>query len=71
MYSNSYQIVKGRREFLLHFLGENQNSPADVSDWVSTGSSLLDLAISNKAHGGVPVRKITEINGSYTGIFLK
>ena len=30
-----------------YFLGENQDSPADVSDWISTGSSLLDLAISN------------------------
>ena len=44
------------------FLDEGQ-APTDVAGWISTGSSMLDLAISNKAYGGVAVGKITELNG--------
>ena len=39
-----------------------QETPTDVTDWVGTGSTLLDLAISNRPHGGLGGR-ITEING--------
>lgn len=35
----------------------------DVKDWVPTGCTTLDLAISNRPHGGYPVGKITEITG--------
>jgi len=45
-----------------YFLDEEEN-PADVKDWVSTGSSMLDLAISNRPHGGLPVGKMVEFNG--------
>ncbi len=45
------------------FLDSDGNAPTDVTDWVSTGSSMLDLAISNRPYGGFPVGKITEING--------
>lgn len=34
-----------------------------VNDWVSTGSDILDLAISNKPNGGIPLGFITEIFG--------
>jgi recombination protein RecA len=40
-----------------------QEDPQMVSDWVSTGSTLLDLAISNRPHGGLPVGRIAELNG--------
>ena len=33
-----------------------------VSDWVSTGSTLLDLAISNRKNGGLPVGRIIEMS---------
>lgn len=36
---------------------------SDVTDWVSTGSSLLDLAISNRPNGGIPSGRITELTG--------
>jgi recombination protein RecA len=36
---------------------------ADAYDFISTGSSILDLAISNRANGGLPVGRITEISG--------
>lgn len=45
-----------------YFIG-GENTPTDVDEWVSTGSSMLDLAISNRPHGGIPVGRIIEING--------
>ena len=47
---------------IAYFLDEEEN-PADISDWISTGSSMLDLAISNRLHGGLPVGKMVEFNG--------
>lgn len=46
----------------VYFLDE-ENNPALVKDWISTGSSMLDLAISNRPHGGLPVGKLVEFNG--------
>lgn len=34
-----------------------------VVDWISTGSDILDLAISNRPHGGQPSSKIVEYAG--------
>ena len=45
-----------------YFLDEDP-APTNVSEWVSTGSTMLDLAISNRPHGGLPVGRIVEING--------
>ena len=47
---------------IAYFLDEQEN-PAEISDWISTGSSILDLAISNRPHGGLPVGKMIEFNG--------
>ena len=47
---------------IAYFLDEEEN-PADITDWISTGSSMLDLAISNRPHGGLPVGKMIEFNG--------
>jgi hypothetical protein len=41
----------------------DEDPAADVTDWVSTGNSMLDLAISNRPNGGFPVGRITEITG--------
>ena len=46
-----------------YFLDGGKDSPTDVNDWVSTGSTVLDLAISNRPNGGLPVSKIVEITG--------
>jgi recombination protein RecA len=35
----------------------------DVTEWISTSCAMLDLAISNRPNGGIPVGKITEIYG--------
>ena len=45
------------------FLEGETISPSDVRGWVKTGSSMLDLAISNRPDGGLPVGRITEITG--------
>ncbi len=47
---------------IAYFLDEQEN-PAEISDWISTGSSMLDLAISNRPHGGLPVGRMIEFNG--------
>jgi len=51
-----------KHQKVAYFLDEGSN-PTDVVDWISTGSTILDLAISNKPNGGVAVGKITELNG--------
>ena len=46
-----------------YFLDGSDTTPTDIKDFVSTGSTMLDLAISNKPDGGVAVGRITELNG--------
>ena len=44
------------------FLNEDE-APTNVSGWISTGCAMLDVAISNRPYGGLPVGRITEITG--------
>ena len=44
-----------------YFLDGSENTPTDLTEWISTGSSMLDLCISNRPNGGIPVGRITEI----------
>ena len=46
-----------------YFLDGSDPTPTDIKDFISTGSSMLDLAIANKPNGGIAVGRITEING--------
>ena len=46
-----------------YFLDGSDITPTDIKEFVSTGSTMLDLAISNKPNGGIAVGRITEING--------
>lgn len=46
-----------------YFLEGDADAPNDVNEWISTGSTMLDLAISNRPHGGLPVGRIIEITG--------
>jgi len=46
-----------------YFLDGSDTTPTDIKDFISTGSSMLDLAISNRPNGGIAVGRITEING--------
>ena len=51
-----------KHQKVAYFLEEDDN-PTDVTDFISTGSTMLDIAISNRPNGGVAVGKITELNG--------
>ena len=46
-----------------YFLDGADETPTDLTEWISTGSSMLDLSISNRKNGGIPVGRITEITG--------
>ena len=46
-----------------YFLDGAQQTPTDVKEFVSTGSTMLDLAICNRPNGGIAVGRITELNG--------
>ena len=45
-----------------YFLDEGDN-PSEIVDWVSTGCTILDLAISNRPDGGLPTGKLVELSG--------
>lgn len=47
----------------IHFLNGDDDESGDVMEWISTGDDILDLRISNRPHGGIPVGKITELMG--------
>ena len=51
-----------KHQKVAYFLEEDEN-PTDVTDFISTGSTMLDIAISNRPNGGVAVGKINELNG--------
>ena len=54
---------KGQNYKSAFFLDGDDDAPTNVNEWVSTGCSMLDLAISNRPDGGFPVGRITEITG--------
>lgn len=39
------------------------DSSANVEEWISTGSIVLDAVLSNRRDGGIPVGRLTEIAG--------
>ena len=45
------------------FFLDDEEDPSMVSDWISTGNSLLDLAVSNRKNGGLPVGRIISLEG--------
>ena len=51
-----------KHQQVAYFL-DGEDTPTDLVGWVSSGSSLLDLCISNKPVGGFPIGRITELNG--------
>jgi len=54
---------KGQNYKTAFFLDGDEDAPTNVHEWISSGCSMLDLAISNKPNGGFPVGRITEITG--------
>ena len=56
-------LNKQAKDQKIAFFLDNNDSPTNVEGWVSTGASMLDVAISNRPYGGLPVGRITEITG--------
>jgi recombination protein RecA len=46
-----------------YFLDGREDTPTDFTDFISTGATMLDVAISNRPHGGIAVGRITELTG--------
>jgi len=60
---NLNKKFKASNHKVAYFLDGDTDSPSDVKEWISTGSTMLDLAIANRPYGGIPVGRITEITG--------
>ena len=56
-------INKNNKTGVSAFFLDDPDVPTNVSDWISTGNTILDIAISNRPHGGIPVGRIVELNG--------
>ncbi len=54
---------KGQALKTAFFLEGDADSPSNVTEWISSGCDMLDLAISNRPNGGFPVGRITEVTG--------
>jgi len=44
---------------IAYFLDGREETPTDFTDFISTGNTMLDIAISNRPHGGIAVGRIT------------
>ena len=56
-------LNKQSKDQKVAFFLDGGDAPTNVHGWVSTGASMLDVAISNRPYGGLPVGRITEITG--------
>jgi len=50
-------------EQIAYFLDGREDTPTDIDDFISTGATMLDIAISNRPHGGLAVGRMIEITG--------
>lgn len=57
------ELNKNSNQDQVAFFLDSDNAATNVVDWVSFGSATLDVAVSNRAHGGAPVGRIIEITG--------
>jgi len=57
------ELNKTTKDQTVAFFLDSDAAPANIPGWISTGAAMLDVAISNKAYGGVPVGRITEVTG--------
>jgi recombination protein RecA len=46
-----------------YFLDGGEDTPTDFTDFISTGATMLDIAVANRPHGGIAVGRITELTG--------
>ncbi len=56
-------LFKSKGDKIAFFLDGSEETPMDLDDFISTGNTILDLAISNRPNGGIAVGRITELTG--------
>jgi recombination protein RecA len=57
------ELNKQSKDQKVAFFLDDDATPTNVEGWVSTGCATLDVAISNRPYGGLPVGRIVEITG--------
>ena len=57
------ELNKQSKEQKVAFFLDSDEAPTNVEGWISTGTAMLDVAVSNRPYGGLPVGRITEITG--------
>lgn len=56
-------LNKANKDQKVAYFLDGEDAPTNVMGWISTGSSMLDLAIANRPHAGFPIGRISEITG--------
>lgn len=56
-------LNKSSKEGKVSYFLDEEDNPSEITEWISTGSTLLDLAISNRPNGGLPVGRMVELSG--------
>ena len=57
------ELNKSAKDQKVAFFLDSDEAPTNVEGWISTGCAMLDVAISNRPYGGLPVGRITEVTG--------
>jgi len=57
------ELNKQSKDNKVAFFLDDDSAPTNVDGWVSTGCAMLDVAISNRPYGGLPVGRIVEVTG--------
>ena len=57
------ELNKQSKDQKVAFFLNDDSAPTNVDGWVSTGCAMLDVAISNRPYGGLPIGRIAEITG--------
>ena len=57
------ELNKQSKDQKVAFFLDGNEAPTNVDGWVSTGCAMLDVAISNRPYGGLPVGRIVEVTG--------
>ena len=57
------ELNKQSKDNKVAFFLDDDTAPTNVEGWISTGCAMLDVAISNRPYGGLPVGRITEVTG--------
>lgn len=61
--ANSLNDKLGTKDEKSVYTLNDPNNPTIITDYISTGSDIIDLAISNRPNGGLPLGKIVEVSG--------